>query len=398
VIRRELPLIEGDVFNSALLQMGRRNLEGLGFFEDVKLETRRGTAEDKVDVVVDLREKPTGAFSIGGGFSSVDGVIGVASISQSNLFGYGKRATLAGQIGANANRFNLVYSDPHFWDSNFLVEARGFLTDTRYRSNQGFNTKTAGGVFSVGHVLFERVFGLATYTIEDVQIKDVEDFAPENVKQQAAQNGGRSLTSAVSGALVRDTRDSFGEPTRGNRTRLAATYAGGYLGADNNFTKYSVESSQYWPLWWKLVGNLRGTVWYGDSFGDTPSLPVQERFFLGGPNTIRGFRNFTISPTDPADGDGLTGGNKAYFLNTELIFPLYEPMRMRGLLFFDVGNNLDERDSLGDLFKREARRGAGIGIRFNSPIGAIRLEWGFNLNKREGERQQVLHFTAGAAF
>jgi len=198
--------------------------------------------------------------------------------------------------------------------------------------------------------------------------------------------------------MVRDTRDSITEPTRGNRTRLAATYAGGYLGADNNFTKYAVESSQYWPLFWRLVGNIRTTLWYGDSFGDTPNLPVQERFFLGGPNTLRGFRNFTVSPTDPAGGEGLTGGNKAYFVNTEVLFPLYEQLRMRGLVFFDIGNNLDERDSLTDLFTRTARRSAGIGIRFNSPLGAIRLEWGFNLDRRENEKLQVLHFTAGATF
>ena len=125
VVRREISLIEGDVFNSALLKQSRQNLEAVGFFEEVKMETRRGTAEDRVDVVVDLKEKPTGAFTIGGGFSSVDGVIGAVSISQNNLFGYGKRATAAVQIGQNANRFNLVYSDPHFWDSDYLVEVRG---------------------------------------------------------------------------------------------------------------------------------------------------------------------------------------------------------------------------------------------------------------------------------
>ena len=296
VIRREIALIEGDVFNSALLKRSRQNLEAVGFFEDVKVETRRGTAQDKVDVVVDLKEKPTGAFTIGGGFSSVDGLIGAVSISQNNLFGYGKRATAAVQIGQNANRFNLVYSDPHFWDSDYLMETRAFKTATNYQNSQGYNTDTTGAVLSVGRRLFGEVFGLMSYTLENVLIKDLEPFAPFIILQQAAENGGESTTSALSLALTRDTRDSFSEPTRGNRTRIAATYAGGFLGFDNNFNKYAVESSQYWPLWWKLVGNLRGTFWYGDSFGDTPNLPAQERFYLGGANTIRGFKNFTISP------------------------------------------------------------------------------------------------------
>jgi outer membrane protein insertion porin family len=146
------------------------------------------------------------------------------------------------------------------------------------------------------------------------------------------------------------------------------------------------------------VFNLRGTFWYGRAYGDTPELPAQERFFLGGASTIRGFRNFSISPTDPAGGEGLNGGNKAFFVSTELLFPLLEAMRMRGAVFFDIGNNLDERDSVENLFTRQARYGVGIGVRFNSPMGAIRLDWGFNLNQRQGEKFQVLHFSAGAAF
>ncbi len=244
---------------------------------------------------------------------------------------------MTGQIGSKANRFNIIYSDPHFLDSDFLFETRGYRTDVRYQSNQGFNTSATGGVFSVGHLLFERVFGGLAYTIEEVTISDVAPTAPINIQRQAAESGGKSTTSAVTGSVVRDSRDSITEPTRGNRTRLAATYAGGALGADNNFTKSAFETSQYWPLWWKFVGNIRGTLWYGEAFGETPLLPVQERFFLGGPNTLRGFRNFTVSPKDAAGG--LTGGNKAYFVNTELIFPLYEAMRLRGLVFFDVGNN-----------------------------------------------------------
>jgi len=394
VIRRELRVVEGDVFSSGLLQQSRRNLQNLGYFEDVKVDTKRAGAEDRVDLTVDVKEKPTGAFTIGGGFSSVDGPIAVASISQGNLFGYGKRASLAGQIGSKANRFNAVYSDPHFVDTDFLVEVQGFKIDTEFRDTQGFNQGTLGGSLSVGHALVEDIFGSVTYTYQRVQITDVADTAPFLVKRQAQESGGVSNTSSLTFALVRDTRDSNTEPTRGLRARAVFEYAGGILDADNNFTKVSLELSQYWPLWWKIVGHVRGSIAYGDSFGSTPNLPVQERYFLGGINTIRGFRNFTISPKDPAGGDGLTGGNKAYFINTEILFPLYEPLRMRGLVFYDVGNAFDERTG----FKWDVKQGAGIGIRFVSPIGAIRLEWGFNLSPQPGERKQVLHFTAGVAF
>ncbi|MGE5851187.1 MAG: outer membrane protein assembly factor BamA, partial [Candidatus Methylomirabilota bacterium] len=139
VLRRELRLVEGDVFNSRLFQESRRNLMNLGFFEEVKLDTKRAAAEDRVDLAVDVKEKPTGAFSIGGGYSTVDGFIGVATISQNNLFGYGKRISLSGQLGENANRFNLVYTDPHFLDTDFLLEPRIFSYDTDYQDTQGFN-------------------------------------------------------------------------------------------------------------------------------------------------------------------------------------------------------------------------------------------------------------------
>lgn len=397
VIRREILLVEGDVFNSALLRASRNNLQNLGFFEDpVKIETQRATAADKVNLVVDVREKSTGSFTIGGGFSSTDGFIGVATISQNNLFGLGKRLSLAGQIGQNANRANLQYTDPHFFDSDYVVDVRGFLTQTNYATVQGYDVDTVGGSLSVGHHLFERVFGSLAYTLQEVKIFNVADNVPFLILQQSLENGGKSTVSSLTGTAVRDTRDNFSEPTRGNRTTLSATYAGGILGFDSEFYKLAGESSQYWPIWWKFVGHVRGSVLYGASYGSTPVLPAQERYYLGGLNTIRGFKNFSISPKDPAGG--LTGGNQAWFVNTEILFPVYEQLRMRGLVFFDIGNNLNENSSFLDLFSTHLYRSAGVGIRFQSPLGAIRLEWGFNLAPLQGEKSQVLGFTAGTAF
>jgi outer membrane protein insertion porin family len=138
-------------------------------------------------------------------------------------------------------------------------------------------------------------------------------------------------------------------------------------------------------------------VLYGSAYGSTSTLPAQERYFIGGINTIRGFKNFTISPKDPTT-EGLTGGNQAWWVNNEILFPLYEQLRMRGLVFFDAGNNLNENYYFADLFRTRIYTAAGVGIRFQSPFGNIRLEWGFNLNPHEGEKSQVLGFTAGSSF
>jgi outer membrane protein insertion porin family len=346
-----------------------------------------------VDLTVDVKEKATGAFTIGGGFSSVDGAIGVASISQNNLFGLGKRASLGGQIGQNANRGDFVYTDPHFLDTDFLMEPRLFATNTKYQTNTTYNQSNQGASLTIGHHLVEAVFGSLNYTYERVRIKDLTSDAPTLVQQQAAESGGVSKTSSLTFILTRDMRDSFTDPTRGLLAQASFQYAGGVLDADNNFRRYNLQFSQYWPLWWKFVGHVRGSISYGEPFGDTPTLPVQERFLLGSIDTIRGFRNFTISPKDPVT-DGPTGGNKAFFMNHEILFPLYEPLKMRGLVFFDMGNVFDEREP----FKWSVKRSVGLGIRFASPLGSIRLEWGFNLAPAHGERQQMLHFSAGAAF
>lgn len=392
VIRRELLLVEGDVFNSALLQQSRSNLQALGFFEEVKLDTKRAAAEDRVDMTVDVKEKPTGAFTIGGGYSSVDGLIAVATISQSNFLGLGKRIFLGGQYGQDANRLNAIYTDPHFLDTDFFVEPRLFSNDNRYQENVGYNQSNYGASISVGHLLFERVFGTVAYQYEQVKIYDVLATAPVQVQEQARESGGVSYTSAVTLSLTRDTLDSQTEPTRGLRARAYFEYAGGFLDAENNFYKTGLELSQYWPLWWKLVGHVRASIAYGEAFGDTSKLPVQERFYLGGANSIRGFKNFTVGPKDPA---GVAkGGNKAFFIQNEILFPLYEPLKMRGVVFFDTGNAFDELSN----FEWDVEYGAGVGIRFVSPLGAIRLDWGFNLNPQPGEKKQVLYFSAGTVF
>lgn len=401
VIRRELALVEGDVFNSRFLQASRQNLESMGYFEDVKIDTRRAQAPDQVDVTVNVKERATGAFTIGGGYSSVDGVMGVASIKQDNLFGLGKRASLSGQIGQYANRFEALYADPHFLDSDYFLQIRlyDFSTDYVSLGYQDWDQSSLGGSVTLGHHLFERVFGSVAYSYERVRIKNVQDTAPEIIKLQAQQ--GTSYTSAITLALTRNTIDNLGEPTRGLFTSASMEYAGGYLGATNDFYKYNLEGSQYWPLFTQFgrlfVGHLRGWASYAYAYDGTPSLPVQERFFLGGINSLRGFRNFSVSPKDPATG-GLVGGTKAGFLQAELLFPLYQPLKMRGVVFFDAGNVLDERNTFSDIFTHRLKRDVGLGIRFTSPLGAIRLEYGINLAPLQGEKRGVLQFTAGTTF
>jgi outer membrane protein insertion porin family len=396
VIRREIRLVEGDVFSSSLVQASKQGIQALGYFEEVRFEPKRTPTPDQVNIVVDLKEKPTGSFSIGGGYNSVDGLLAAASISQTNLFGYGKQMGVTGQYGQNASRLNFQYTDPHIQDSNYVGQLRIFANSTDYVSAQGYKEQNYGSSVTVGHNLGWFLFGSVGYLWEWVKIYDLTSSAPELVVQQAAENGGVSKTSALIFTLKRDTLDNLFTPTRGLRLEGTFQYAGGFLapGDDyNNFYLTTFEASYYHPLWWILVGHIRGFIGYGEAFDNTPDLPVQQRFYLGGINTIRGFKNFTVGPIDPTTGTN-EGGNKAFYIQNEILFPIYDPLRLRGLVFFDTGNAFGELQG----FSWNVKYGVGVGIHFNSPLGNIRLEWGFPINRTEQERGQVLYFSAGRLF
>lgn len=393
VVRRDLLLVEGDVYNSRLLQKSRQNLVNTGFFDEVKVDTKRGSADDKVDIDVELKERPTGTFTIGGGFSSLDGPLFVVGLAQTNFFGLGQRASLNGQFGTRAARFNLQFSDPHVLDSDYSAAVNVFSERRNFRTFQGFNEDRRGGTLTVGHPLFEAVAGALTYRYEQVKIFDLESNAPFLIQRQIAQQGERTTTSSMALGLSRDTRDNPLDPSRGLRLNTFYEYAGGVLDADNDFTKTGFEFGYFHPIIGKVIGHVRGSIQYGDGYGRTKILPVQERFFLGGTNTIRGFRNFTVSPRD-SQTEGLTGGNKAFFAQNEVIFPLYNPINLKGVVFFDAGNVFAENQP----FEATFRTGAGVGVRFTTPIGPVRVEYGFNLSPKSGERRTELHFAVGTFF
>ena len=414
VIRRQFRMVEGDVFNSDLLQRGRRRLQDLQYFEEAKVDTKRGSADDKVAVTVEVKEKPTGTFTIGGGFSSVDGPQAIIGLSQRNLFGLGQAASITGSVGTHADRFRVDFADPSVLDSPYSLNLTAFNERLLFQSTQGFDEDRRGVGLGVGRLLFEEVSASLNYRFERDRIFDLAANAPTTIRDQE----GLNFTSAVGLSFSRDSRDSIVSPTKGSRHTASAEVAGGPLGGDNYLPKYTFDTSWYYPLYWRIIGHVRGNIGFVEDFGsprDTPNgkvsrLPVQERFFLGGINTIRGFRNFTISPRDrdPVTGEllGLLGGNKEYFLNFELIFPLYDPVEMKGLLFFDAGNvfAFGERDQRGKTFEgrnfelAHLRTSVGFGLRFATPIGPIRVEVGFPINRKPGDRTFVPHFTLGVVF
>ena len=402
VIRREIRLIEGDLFNSRLLARSRQNLTNLGYFEDVKIDTRRGTAEDRVDIDVTVKEKPTGSFAIGAGFSSIDGVLGAGSISQNNFLGLGQRVSFSGQLGSNANRFVFRIQDPHIFDTETSLDLSLFNQRLLFQTFTGFDQDSKGGSLTLGRRLYKELFGSVAYRYERVRIFNLSEALKKEFmdNDKALIKEETNITAGVSVGLSMDLRDNRREPTRGFSGTASYQLAAEFLGGENQFNRFSLDLGYYHPLFWRFVGHIRGNLIIAEPFGGD-ELPAQERIFLGGTNTVRGFKTFTLSPIDEEkfNKDGVivrTGGNKAIYFNTELLFPIYEALGVKGLLFIDAGNVFDEDQSLS----LDLRLTAGAGLRVATPFGLVRVEYGINLDRdrRLGEAGGAAHLTVGSVF
>lgn len=382
VIRRELLVNEGDLFSSSLLKESHRKLKTLGYFEDIVFQTRKGETEDALDFTIEVKEKNTGTFSLGAGYSSVDKVVGVAAISQSNLFGKGYKVRLKADVGSTRRFFDFTFIDP--WLLDTPVTLRGDLYNM-LREYTDYTRKAKGGRVLFIIPLVTNIYTSLGYGLEEVEITDVDENSASDFKEQE----GKSTTSKIETGIIYDSRDSRLYPTKGTNTRFDIFFAG--PGGDNYYIKYRFRSSWYFPLFWDTVLMSRGIIGYGHGWNGQ-ELPVFERFFLGGINTIRGFETGSVGPTDPETGD-VIGGDKMLLLNVEYIFPIDKELEFRGVIFYDRGNAY-----LGDVDLSDMRHSVGFGVRWFSPLGPLRLEWGYNLDPRGNEDRYEWAFTVGGMF
>ncbi len=385
VIRRELYIDEKDLYSSTGIKKSKSALRRLGYFDKVDIEKVRGESSDKIDIDVKVKERPTGAISAGIGYSSVDSIIGTASISQSNLFGTGIKLNLSGTISASSTRFILGFTQPYLFDKPISAGFDLYNTDQQF---QGFNTRKKGFDARLGFPFFERESrAFVSYTLEDAEVLNVSTSASSFIR---AQEGSRT-ESSVNVTLTRDTRDDAFFARHGSVITYTAKVAGGVLGGNVYTIKHQINAIKYFPLPHDITFSVRGQAGYLRGYAGREA-PIYERFFLGGINTIRGFDTRSISPKDPLTGD-LIGGNTMFVTNFELLFPLIKGQKIRGLLFFDAGNAYQGNIDLSDI-----RRSAGTGIRWYSPVGPLRLELGVNLDPREGESRTNWDFTIGSTF
>jgi outer membrane protein insertion porin family len=390
VIRRELKVYEQELFSGKRLKRGIRNLYRLDFFEDIKVNTTKGTGDDKMILKVDVTEKPTGAFSFGAGYSSMDQLFGVVSIAQRNLFGRAQVLNLRAQLGGRSSRYTLSFTEPWLFDTPLSV---GFDVYNAIRDYDTYDKDSTGGSIRVSYPFFEYTRAYFSYNYDKSEIEDLTDDASSSIREWEGTNIGHTVTAV----LRRDSRDRIFNPTEGSDNSITVKHAGTPFGGDIGFTKYVADSGWYFPLFWGTVGLLHGRTGYihDDSVG---KVPTWERFYLGGMDSVRGYDWRDISPRDPVTGDEI-GGNKMVLFNVELIVPIVRKAGLMGVLFYDTGNAYDNGE---DIDLSDLRESIGFGFRWYSPIGPMRLEYGYILEtdpRGDGEGGEGRwEFTMGMAF
>ena len=379
VIRRQLAIGEGDLYNSSKLKKSYMELNRLRYFEEINFQTEKGPDETLTDVNINVKEKPTGMFSVGAGYSAYDHAMVTGQISQQNLFGRGQILSLRAQIGSISSMYELSFIEPWLFDIPLWSKFNIWNYTRQYDS---YNLSSKGIGTTLGYPLWEYVTGYIGYRLTTNDVKDILDTASRYIKEQA----GTTTSSTVSFTLTRDTTDDIMFPSKGSKNTATIDYTGGILQGNTSFTRYGAKSSWFFPLPLETVFGAYGRA--GSVHGNEgKDVPIYERYYLGGISSLRGLRD--VGPRDPNTNDPI-GGYTMLCFNAEFIFPLIKNAGMKGVLFYDTGNAWESGYHINDM-----RKTAGVGIRWYSPIGPLRLEWGYVLDRKEDEPASRWEFTMG---
>ena len=382
VIRREIPILEGDLSRSRGVKEAKRRIRNLGFFDDVTVTNKPGSDEAKTILGVAVTERPTGTFSIGLGYSSVDSVMAQGSISQENLFGYGLRLSLSGAVGSKSTTYSLGLTDPHFLDTDWTLGGTLYNDEREYSD---YDEDRIGGTIRAGHPIGRKSKLYLTYRYEEQEVSNISRDLTDTIQEEA----GTSTLSSLMAQIIRNSTDFYEDPSRGGVTKLSTEFAG--LGGTEHFLKSIADHRHFFPLpFGGTVFSIHGEIGHVTST-NSDDVSITEKFFLGGIRTIRGFNHREVGPRE--DGD-YVGGTKMGYFNFEFLFPIYKSLGLKGVLFYDTGNVWTEDQN----YFSSMRNSAGFGIRWRSPMGPLRFEWGYNLSPRDYEDDSVFEFTIGKAF
>lgn len=386
ILRREIPMAEGDLFTTQKLTRAKQRLTNLNYFDKVEAKTVPGSAKDKIVVNIDVTEKPTGLFSIGGGYSSQDGVLGTLDLSQRNFLGKGWEVFLRLRGGENLQTGTIGFTEPWLFDRPL---AAGFDIFNTRRILPDYTVNSLGGDVRLGHPVGEYSRWNAIYRVSQDRISDVNELG----SPQLLSEEGTHLTSLVGVNLSRDTRDSVFDPTRGSTVSIGVDLAG--VGFGERFARSVFTTTYFQPTPW-LDHVLSARLMAGYAIGwDKNPVPLFERFYLGGSSSLRQFKSLQVSPRD--NTGTRIGGNSELLGTIEYQIPLF--FGIKAAIFYDVGNVWGPDISAGSKIDiSDLRHGAGLGFRWNSPFGPIKVDYGIKLDPKKGESLGNFNFSAGSSF
>ena len=439
VLRREMEIEEGQLFSETKLEDSKKRITALGYFERVDVSTEQGSTPETIGINFEVTERPTGTFQVGAGFSSIENFIATAQVQQANLFGNGQSLALQAQISGLRQLVSIRFFEPYFLDSDWSTSVELYDNLLVFPD---FARRSLGGAMTFGYALVQpwlRLGVTATVQQDSVDTQQVNTFFGStsgfvSVFQRLPLanlfNAGRTIS--LRPAITYDTRNNRLFPSSGVYLQASTELASSALGSELEFLRHEFTARFYYPLFGQgeqpgsgfvlKMNNKVGLITSPLSDG----VPIFARYFLGGILDVRGYRLRTIGPRLPlntsldvnappiANGANI-GGNLNYYSNLELEFPIVDKVGIRGVGFVDAGNawNLEDQfckttpapqfsNLVSPCFDAKSlsylRWSTGFGIRWFSPLGPLRFEWGFPLNPLSYEESSVFEFTIGNFF
>ncbi|MCK4859710.1 MAG: outer membrane protein assembly factor BamA [Candidatus Omnitrophica bacterium] len=407
VIRRELKIFPADRFDGKKLEQSYQNLRNLDYFEEggIKYNIKDTAISNKKDLIFEVKEKKTGEFSFGGGYSSIDKTIGFIEISQRNFDinnfptfrGGGQNLRLQAEIGRKRKDYLLSFTEPWFGGKPLSL---GFDLYNRSYEREEYDEGRLGGNIRMGKAFSDIWRWNLTYCLEEVKINDIGGVSLKI--SDITEEEGKNIISSLTTQITRDTRDSRIDPHGGNIFINSVKFAG--LGGDKKFAKHIIEMTQYVssckkersiPVFANPLSNLVLELRLkGGIINDwnNAKVPLYERFYAGGAGTIRGYKYRKVGPLVYGEP---VGGNAILIGGFELSFPLVKRI-IKGAFFYDIGNVWAKPN---DIAVSDLKGGAGAGIRINTPIGPLKLDYGYGFDPDFGEKKDGhFYFSMGRRF
>tara|TARA_B100000029_G_scaffold171554_1_gene167870 strand:- start:1488 stop:3785 length:2298 start_codon:yes stop_codon:yes gene_type:complete len=392
VIRREVQVNEDDDYSYSAIKASKSRINRNGYFEKVEITEKPATdKQNYLDLNIEVEEKSTGYFAISGGYSSAETIMFGANIQENNLWGYGKQLGASATVGGLSKNFYVNYNDPYFFDTKYQF---GLVAFKKLFDYVDYDRDSWGGRVKFGKSLNYFTFANLAYRYENITIDDLKLNANEIFQK------GTDKISSINLGLLYDTRDNFVDTSRGMTTGANVEESNEVLGANLEFTKYTADFAKYWSIkkHHTIAYSIEGAFIDFRNMGS--KIVVSERFYLGGPDNLRGYKYARVSPRRFLSNGNFVriGGNKYVYSSLEYLYPLAIETGLKGILFVDVGETYDEKKNI-DYNPYDMRKDAGFGFRWLSPMGPLKLDFGFPLGKRRsGESKYEVQFSIGSLF